>query len=164
MDALSVGSSDAESDGETAFVAETLFRTSYLPMGLAVEYEGQERQTIGWYNEEHMNWFDIDGAAGERLVRVGIGMNELPKRLEFVTSHDRHSQQYGDPQSNWTDWQQAEEGECLVGIAASFGYPCGYYPSASESEDMYPKSYVGSTSINALVMKLPLVKGNENNF
>lgn len=61
---------------------ELSVRTSYLPMGLVVEYEGQERQTIGWYDEKHISWFEIDGAAGERLVRVGIGMNELPKRLE----------------------------------------------------------------------------------
>lgn len=86
------------------------------------------------------------------------------QKFQFVTSHGRHSEQYGDPQSNWTDWQQAEEGECLVGIAASFGYPCGSYPSASEGEDACPRSYLGSTSINALVMKLPLVKQNEGNF
>ncbi|KAI5458299.1 hypothetical protein BGZ63DRAFT_393065 [Mariannaea sp. PMI_226] len=116
-------------------------RTSYMPMGLAVEYEGQEIRKIGCYNDEHINWFDIDGAAGERLTRVGIGMNELPKRLEFVTSYGRHSQQFGDPQSNYVDWQQAAEGEILVGIAASFGYPRGHT--------------LGTTSINALVMQMP---------
>lgn len=57
-------------------------RKTYSPVGLTVEYKGQERRTIGLYVEERMNWFDIDGEAGERLSRIGIGMNELPKRLE----------------------------------------------------------------------------------
>jgi hypothetical protein len=82
--------------------------------------------------------------------------------MQFTTSSNRHSPQYGDPQSNRIDWNEPNDGETIVGLAAAFGYPCGYNPNARETgEEMYPRKYLAAASLNAMVMRLPPISGRD---